>query len=199
MKPNYKKRNTTTILERDDRYMIQNKKDYIEYLEADRVANFKTRKKPRIYGDYCWKYLRIMRKYEYLINCRSDVFSKICCLFVGYKFARMRLITGIQISENVFGKGLGLFHYGSIVVNETARFGDYCVIQNGVNISKNVTGGDRIYLAPGAKINGDVHIANGVIIGSNAVVTHSIEEENTTWAGIPAKKISDKGYRVKEQ
>lgn len=176
--------------------MIQNKKDYLEYLEADRVANFKTRNKPQLFGDYCWKYLRIMRKYEYLINCRTDIVSKLYCQIVRYRLSRMRLITGIQISENVFGKGLGLFHYGSIVVNETARFGDYCVIQNGVNVSRNVIGGDRIYLAPGAKINGDLYIANGVIIGSNAVVTRSIDEDNTTWAGVPAKKISDKGYRV---
>lgn len=176
--------------------MIQNKQDYIEYIEADRVFNNKVKKKPSIFGDYTWKYLRTMRKYEYYLNCGTNVFTWLHCKWVRFRLSRLRLVTGIQIGENVFGKGLGLFHYGSIVVNPTAKFGDYCVIQNGVNISRNVTAGDRVYLAPGAKVNHDIQIASGVIIGSNAVVTHSILEENTTWAGVPAKKISDKGFEI---
>lgn len=51
---------------------------------------------------------------------------------------------GITIGPNSFGKGLYMPHYGSIVVNGTARFGDYCIVQNGVNISESVVcgGGD---------------------------------------------------------
>lgn len=97
---------------------------------------------------------------------------------------------------NNFGKGLGLFHHGTIVVNANARFGDYCVIQTDVCISRSVTGGDYIYIAPGVKIVEDVKIASHVVLGMNCVVTKNIEEESTTWAGVPAKKISDKGFRT---
>ena len=40
----------------------------------------------------------------------------------------------------------------------------------------------------------NVKIADGVIIGANAVVTKDITEAYTSWAGVPAKKISNKGY-----
>ena len=106
----------------------------------------------------------------------------------------MSVKTGIQIGINTFGKGLGLFHYGSIVVNGSARFGDYCVIQSDVNVSAGVQGGNEIYIAPGAKILENVQIADHVIVGANAVVSKSIAEANTSWGGVPAKKISDKGF-----
>lgn len=177
--------------------MIDSKDSYYEYLEADRIANNKKSKKANIFGDYTFNYLNLMRKLEYYTNCRSDLFAKIYRKYLYARYKQLSVKTGIQIPINTFGKGLGLFHYGSIIVNGSAKFGDYCVIQSGVNISQNVTAGDRVYLAPGAKVNENVEIATGVIIGSNAVVTRSITEPNTTWAGLPAKKISDKGFYPK--
>ena len=99
----------------------------------------------------------------------------------------MSIKTGIFIPINTFGKGLALPHYGTIIVNGSARFGDYCVIQAGVNVSANVHGGNYVYLAPGAKINENLTIADHVIVGSNCVVTHSVEHEGCTLAGVPAK------------
>ena len=63
---------------------------------------------------------------------------------------------------------------------------------SGVNVSANVHGGDYVYLAPGAKINENLTIADHVIVGSNCVVTHSIEDEGCTVAGVPAKKMGRK-------
>ena len=40
-----------------------------------------------------------------------------------------------------------------------------------------------------------VHIADYTIVGANAVVTKSFDEENVVLAGIPAKIISNKGYK----
>ena len=106
----------------------------------------------------------------------------------------MSIKTGIFIPIKTFGKGLALPHYGTIIVHESARFGDYCVIQAGVNISDDVRGGDYVYLAPGVKINEKLTIADHVIVGSNCVVTHSVKDEGCTVAGVPARKISDKGF-----
>jgi serine O-acetyltransferase len=49
--------------------------------------------------------------------------------------------------------------------------------------------GDKVYIAPGAKIYGNISIPNNTAIGANAVVNKSFEEENTVIAGIPAKVI----------
>ena len=40
---------------------------------------------------------------------------------------------------------------------------------------------------------GGIHIADNVRIGAKALVIKDIKEDNTTWAGVPAKKISDRG------
>ena len=102
--------------------------------------------------------------------------------------------TGICIAPNVFGKGLGLFHYGTIIVNGSCRFGENCVIQAGVNIAGGVTGGDYIYFMPGCKINQNLSIAAHSVIASNAVVTKDITVEGKIWGGIPAKIIVDRGF-----
>ena len=48
-------------------------------------------------------------------------------------------------------------------------------------------------MSTGVKVIGPVTVADGVCLGANAVVTKTIDEENTTWGGVPAKKISDEG------
>ena len=52
-----------------------------------------------------------------------------------------------------------------------------------------------IYLGAGAKLLIGVHLADNIIVGANAVVTKSFEENNIVIAGIPAKKISNKGTK----
>lgn len=95
---------------------------------------------------------------------------------------RLGLLTGISISPNTFGKGLYIPHYGCITVNSSAFFGDYCIIQNDVNISSGVVGGNNIYIGTGAKLLKNVSIADYVIIGANAVVHDSITEVNSVYA-----------------
>lgn len=163
--------------------MINSKADYYDYLEADRIANKKKNVRANLFGDYTFNYLNLMRKLEYYTNCKSGIFASLYKKYLSVRYKQMSVKTGIQIGINTFGKGLGLFHYGSIVVNGSARFGDYCVIQSDVNVSAGVQGGDEIYIAPGAKILENVQIANNVIIGANAVVSKNITEANTSWGG----------------
>ena len=179
--------------------MIESKADYYEYLEADRQANKKKKIHANLFGDYTYNYLNLMRKIEYYTNCRLDIIGKLYTKLLYIRYKKMGVKTGIQIGINTFGKGLGLFHYGSIIVSGSSRFGDYCVIQSDVNISSNVYGGNEIYIAPGAKILENVTIADHVIIGANAVVHKSINESHTSWGGVPAKKISDRGFEYKKE
>ena len=51
--------------------------------------------------------------------------------------------------------------------------------------------GDNVYLGPGAKIYGEITLANNIAVAANACVGRSILEENIVVGGIPAKKIKD--------
>ena len=51
---------------------------------------------------------------------------------------------------------------------------------------------DNIYIAPGAIIIGDITVGSDVAIGSNSVLTKSVEDYSVV-VGIPGKVISKKG------
>lgn len=170
--------------------MIENRQDLKEYLDADRLVVGNGHNHPRPFSDYTWKYLICLRKLEYFKNTNK----KILALYYKVKHSRMSAKLGIDIQPNCFGKGLGLYHYGSIIVNSNARFGDYCVIQSGTNISDGVVGGDQVYIAAGAKIVRNISIADHVIIAANAAVVKDINEDGITVGGVPAKKISGNGF-----
>jgi serine O-acetyltransferase len=178
--------------------MIHSKADYKEYIAADAIANkiSSLTSKMRI----TWKYLCRMRKYEYALNCRilPKPLQKIYIYICRYRYHSVGVKSGIQIPPNTFGKGLYIPHYGAIVVNETARFGDNCVIQCGVNVSEKVAGGNHLYLGAGCKLLSGVHIPDDVIIGANAVVSKDVTEENIVVGGIPAMKLSNNGYKNRE-
>ena len=106
----------------------------------------------------------------------------------------MRL--GFSIPLNCFGPGLSIAHYGTITIGN-AKVGRNCRIQEGVNIGstgggkKAATIGNNVFIGTGAKIIGDISIADNCVIGANSVVVKSITESGITVAGVPAKKISD--------
>ncbi|MDE6213095.1 MAG: serine O-acetyltransferase [Lachnospiraceae bacterium] len=103
----------------------------------------------------------------------------------------------MTIPINAFGPGLSIPHYGTIVVHGNARIGKNCRLQEGVTIGATngsheaAVIGDNCYFGSGAKVIGAVRIADDVAVGANAVVTADITERGTTWAGAPARKISD--------
>lgn len=167
--------------------MIKSKNDYIEYVKADSLVNHFNWKSRLI--NPISRYLLYLRKAEYYTNC-----NKIGAAWFRYKLRLYGIKLGITIGLNCFGKGLYIPHYGCIVVNGSAHFGDWCVIQCGTNVSEKVVGKNHIYIGAGAKIMTGVCIADDVIIGANAVVLKNIESANTVWAGVPAKMVSDKGF-----
>jgi serine O-acetyltransferase len=169
--------------------MIKNKRDFIEYIKEDSIVN-KISSGPRKYFSVIFKFLYCLRKVEYYQNTNNN---GIAFFFWDYMLRHYSVKTGITISPNCFGKGLYIPHYGCIIVNSSARFGDYCIVQCGVNVSEGVKGGNRIYIGAGAKILIDVSLADDIIIGANAVVTKSFLEPNIVLAGLPAGKISNKG------
>jgi serine O-acetyltransferase len=180
--------------------MIKSKKDYKYYLEADRIALGKKRKTPMIFFDEVWVFERLLRKVEYYKNCKK---SKIYLPYYYYLYLKFHLLStflGFHIKPNVFGPGLSISHPGTVIVNGSARVGANCRIHVCTSIGTKAgysnlapTIGNNVYIGPGAKIFGDIEIADGIAIGANSVVNKSFTEPNIGIAGIPAKKINNKG------
>lgn len=178
--------------------MICSKEDLIYYLEQDRIALGKSRKRPRIIGDYIWKYQILLRKTEYIVNCKKGIIYKLPIAIKKYILHRKGMkLGGYSIPLNSFGPGLSIAHYGSIVVNNSCKIGKNCRIHEGVTIGATngdpqaAIIGDNIFIGTGAKIIGNIEIGNNIAIGANSVVTKSFIEDGITIGGVPAKKISN--------
>ena len=113
----------------------------------------------------------------------------------------MSLVTGIQIDMQVkIGPGLYIGHGGKLVVHNNVRIGSNCNLSTGVVVGIAGRGesrgvpiiGDRVFIAPGAKVIGKVTIGDDVAIGANAVVTKDVPSKAVV-VGIPARIISYAG------
>jgi serine O-acetyltransferase len=182
--------------------MINSKQDYIFYLNADKLAYGKKGNtlKDFFFPDLVWKFQKALRKYEYYTNVKKGLFGKILQIVAYAKYRKMSLKLGFSIPKNVFGPGLSIAHYGTIVINPATKIGKNCRIHTSVNIgasggsSKAPQIGDNVYIGPGAIIFGDISIADNVSIGANATVNKEIKVPNCVVAGTPAKIIKENVY-----
>ena len=90
------------------------------------------------------------------------------------------------------GKGLLIYHHGEIIINGTAKIGDYakfhgnnCIGNSGNNVNAPIVG-ENVEFGFGASAIGNIKINNGTVIGAGAVVVHSTNKENQILVGIPA-------------
>ena len=111
------------------------------------------------------------------------------------------ILTGISIPFiAVIGKGLYIGHFGGIVLHLDSVLGEYCNLSQGVTIGQAGRGGlqkipkigNRVFIGPGAKIFGGIHIGDDVAIGANAVVNKNLPDMAVA-VGVPAKSVSYKG------
>lgn len=177
--------------------MIDSKESLKRYLEQDKIALGRQQdNRPHFYGDEIWKFEILLRKVEYYMNCKSGLLAAVIRKYYKFRFHNLSLKLGFSIPPNVFEEGLAIPHYGTIVVHANARIGKNCRLQEGVNIGATsgsheaATIGNNCFFGSGAKVVGAVKIADDVAVGAGAVVTKDIPEPGTTWAGVPAKKIS---------
>jgi serine O-acetyltransferase len=179
--------------------MIASRQQMFEYREADRIALRRTRNIHMIY-DEVWKFQRLLRRVEYLTNCRKDkgLLGRIVHKWYSLRFHAQSVRCGFDIPPNVFGPGLSIAHRGTIVVHPDARIGPNCRIHVDVVIGTRPGPVDQVprigancYIGPGAKIFGDLVIGDNVAIGANSVVNRSFAEGNMTIAGAPARQVSD--------
>lgn len=105
-----------------------------------------------------------------------------------------QIMTGIELPcEAAVGRRFRIDHFGGIIISGDARFGDDCVIRNGVTIGLRREGqrgsptlGDRVDIGTGAVILGPIKIGNDVSVGANAVVLTDVPD-NCIAVGVPAQ------------
>lgn len=183
-------------------HVIGSKEDYHFYLEADRVALNIGSWWPKYFSHDVWRFERRLRRVEYWQNCRRSPVFRPIYYFLYWRFRRLSLRMGYSIPPNVFGPGLSIAHPGTLIVNDAARIGENCRIHPGVTIGTAAGEehaaphiGKNAFIGPNAVILGPIEIGDDVAIGANAVVNRSFPESGITVAGVPAKKVSEKGSR----
>jgi serine O-acetyltransferase len=105
-----------------------------------------------------------------------------------------QVVTGIDLPcEATVGKRFCIEHFGGIIISGDAKFGDDCIIRNGVTVGLRRTGqrgapviGNRVDIGAGAVILGDIRIGDDVSIGANAVVLKDVPA-NSIAIGVPAQ------------
>lgn len=177
--------------------MVNSKKDLKECLRIEIFSTYgRWTIKDRLFPPPSFQFIKCLRNFEYHYNSKG-LLHRFLLLISYFRYYRISRSSGITIPKNTCGKGLTLYHSGSIVVNQAAIIGKNCCIMNNVNIGANQGSdkapriGDNVYIGPGAVIFGDISIADGCYIGANAVVNKSVLNPNSVVVGIPAKIIKE--------
>lgn len=182
---------------------ISSYRDLILFVKKDMISQGQSNLFMAFFAYPVCRFTCLLRFNEYLRNQNYHFLIRVIP-HLWYKRLSVRL--GFSIPFNVFDYGLGIVHYGLIVVNSDARIGKNCRIHVGVNIGASAGFkkpgetkkyapkiGDNCYIGPGAKLFGPIEIGNDCVIGANSVVNKSFDEENITIGGVPARILSDKG------
>ena len=181
---------------------ILDKKTLKEFIDAETkyyskgIKTFITQLFNLSASDTLRRHIILLRKSEY----HKNTGHKIRGLIYYSKLRRLQNKYSMYIPLNVFDKGLKIMHLGPILINGAVVAGKNCTLHMNTAIvssaCKQPVIGDNVWLGYGSCIIGGVTIANHVAIGANALVNKNIEEENIVVAGVPAKKISEKGTKT---
>lgn len=184
--------------------MIKSKQDLQKYLNLEKNIYKSGTVKADLYDAifktpkyYKWAFIKNLRKLEYYKNNRSPLNNILYHLYL-YSHYRLQRILGMELPEDVFGEGLVIHHTFGIVVNGDCKIGKNCIL-HGSNVIGNRGHnykcpelGDNVRLGVGAKVLGDVYIADDVKIAAGAVVINSCYIKGALLTGVPAKVHSSK-------
>ena len=118
-------------------------------------------------------------------------------------YSHVSHLTGIQlpVGTKVAG-GIHFFHFGAVVIAESAVIGENASIHQGVTIGRIFAGrrsgvptiGNNVVIYAGAKIVGNITIGDNAVIGPNAVVIEDVPGDSIV-VGIPARIVSNDSSR----
>ena len=174
--------------------IIKTKKELKFVLQADKIMNgigggFYGKIRRFLSPDYISSFLVEMRKTSYYKH-QKGLLNR---LLLGYHFAKyekLGLKLGFTIGCDALGYGVVIPHYGTIVVGNTNRIGNYAVLQTSICISSNgKIIGDGLYMGTGAKITSKVRLGNNISVGANSLVNKDCLQDNVLLGGMPAKVI----------
>lgn len=129
---------------------------------------------------------------------RITIIRQMLKLFGYFWYKLVQITTGIDLPETAeIGKGLYIGHFGTIIVGVGVKLGENCNLSQDITVGYAGLGekrgcptiGDRVYIAPGARVIGKINIGNDVVIGANAVVTKDLPDRAIA-VGVPAKIIN---------
>ena len=108
-----------------------------------------------------------------------------------------RGLTGIEIHPGAqIGRRLIIDHGMGVVIGETAIVGDDVYLYHAVTLGgtssergkRHPTVGNGVIVGAGAKVLGDILVADGARVGANAVVVRAVDP-GVTVVGIPARPV----------
>jgi len=108
-----------------------------------------------------------------------------------------RWVTGIEIHPAAkIGRRFFIDHGMGVVIGETAEIGDDCTLYHSVTLGgtswkegkRHPTLANNVVVGAGAKVLGPIFLAEGVRVGSNAVVVKDVDA-NQTVIGVPGRVV----------
>lgn len=129
---------------------------------------------------YEWQYIKCYRKFQ--VN-QGNIWEK----YYKRKLKRLENKTGFSFEYNRFiGDGLIIGHWGKIVINGMAQFGNQTFITHGVTIGRDIRGkragvptfGDKVCIRANSTIVGKIHIGNDVLIAPNTFVNFDVPDHS---------------------
>lgn len=126
---------------------------------------------------------------------RAGLRKKLLLIAYWFLFRLVETITGISLPKSCeIGRGLRIWHFGCIFINDASVIGENCTLRQGVTIGNRhedgacPTLGDNVELGAFAQILGGVKIGSGARIGAMAVVLTDVPD-GATAVGQPARII----------
>lgn len=165
-------------------YLIPNNKEFKAIINDDYryLCAFKNKKEmPKSYlkGPE-WKTTIVYRKFQ--VN-QDNIWGK----FYRWKLHKMEMKTGINFENNLtIGKGFIIGHWGKIVLNGKAKFGEQFFVTHNVTIGRDIRGkhkgtpvfGNRVVVRTNSTVVGGIHIGNDVLIAPNTFVNFDVPDHS---------------------
>ncbi len=137
----------------------------------------------------------VMYRIEHYLFTNKNIFTLMLGYFLyPFYFYFNYFILDIHIHPQVmFGKGLYL-HYRGIIITQSVVVGENLTLIGPLTIGTNLGSskgariGNNVTVCAGARVIGEVHIGNNVIIGANAVVVKNIPSDSVV-GGVPAEVL----------